>query len=109
MLPTVITIVIVMGVIFLPHHYRAQKGSTVNADLSGQRNLSMKRIFVAASLHGDENDITLAPWIQALRDLVDIIGHRNMFLSIYEDGPAPFSDPALEYFSAIVKCEWYGS
>lgn len=98
-----------MGVIFLPRHYREQNGSTVNPYLSGHRNMSMERIFVAASLHGDENDITLAPWIQALLDLVDIIGHRNMFLSIYEDGPAPFSDPALEDFSAIVKCEWYGS
>jgi hypothetical protein len=71
-----------------PSHYR---GSNPNNE----------RVFIAANIV--DKDLIRGTWGKSLVHLIDIIGHENVFLSIYENDSGPDTRKALQELAAKVK------
>ncbi|KAK5174663.1 uncharacterized protein LTR77_001745 [Saxophila tyrrhenica] len=64
-----------------------------------------EKIFIAASLYDKEGALLSGHWGQSVHRLINILGHENVFLSIYEDNPDQESRRALYDFEASLPCD----
>jgi len=96
-----------LGRIFLPsytvrppHYDELRKRATT----TGRANPYNEKVFIAASLAEKKGDLTSGAWGNEVLQLIDLLGHENVHLSIYEDNPDPVTKQSLTAFRTKVKC-----
>ena len=68
----------------LPPHYSDLLDHAGRSTRPGRANVNNERIYVAASLYDPEGDLISGKWGDLVRDLVDLLGPENTFVSIFE-------------------------
>jgi ZIP family zinc transporter len=85
-----------------PAHYNDLRQRAIR---HGRANPHNETVFIAASLAEKKGDLTSGAWGKEVLQLVDLLGHENVHLSIYEDNPDPQTKRSLAAFREMVKCE----
>lgn len=88
-----------------PQRYADLRNRVESSGVGGTANLNNEKIFIAASLYDKEGGLLSGEWGQSVRRLVDILGHDNVFVSIYEDDPDVKSKEAMREFHDSLPCE----
>ncbi|KAI4258387.1 MAG: hypothetical protein LQ352_001236 [Teloschistes flavicans] len=88
-----------------PAHYNVLRKRVLASDLSGRGNIRNEKIFIAASIYDKGGHLADGAWGSALLDLIDILGNRNVFLSIYENDAGEQAEEALIRFKDQVPCQ----
>lgn len=70
--------------------------------LTGQANPKNEKIFIAANII--DADLIRGTWGKAVLSLIDLLGEKNVFLSVYENDSGPETTEALTDFEKQVKC-----
>lgn len=89
----------------LPPHYAALKAKSLESNELGRANPLNEKIFIAISLYDKGGHLASGTWGQTILDLIDLLGHNNVFLSIYENDSGDDGTAALDTFKTKVKCE----
>ena len=71
----------------------------------GRANPLNEKIFIAVSLYDQGGHLIDGSWGQSVLDLIDLLGHDNVFLSIYENDSGDGGTKALERFQDKVNCQ----
>ncbi|KAL8695040.1 MAG: hypothetical protein Q9218_000408 [Villophora microphyllina] len=87
-----------------PAHYDTLRKRILASKLSGRGNLWNEKIFIAASIYDKGGHLVDGAWGNALLDLIDLLGNRNVFLSIYENDAGEQAEEALTKFKGRVPC-----
>ncbi|KAL8738565.1 MAG: hypothetical protein Q9181_000672 [Wetmoreana brouardii] len=87
-----------------PAHYNALRNEILTSKDAGRGNSANEKIFVAASIYDKGGYLVNGAWGSALLDLIDILGNRNVFLSIYENDAGMQAEDALSKFKDRVPC-----
>ncbi|KAL8775398.1 MAG: hypothetical protein Q9209_000406 [Squamulea sp. 1 TL-2023] len=87
-----------------PTHYNVLKGKILASGNSGRGNPGNEKIFIATSIYDKGGHLVSGAWGHALLDLVDLLGDKNVFLSIYENDAGEKAEDALNEFKARVAC-----
>ena len=87
-----------------PSHYDALRQRVKASKDYGRANPENQKIFVAASIYDAEGRLLGGAWGEALLQLIDILGNRNVFLSIYENNSGENGQTAQIRFERRVQC-----
>ncbi|KAI4246007.1 MAG: hypothetical protein L6R40_002223 [Gallowayella cf. fulva] len=87
-----------------PAHYDALAKKILNSKHSGRGNPGNEKIFIAASIYDKGGHLVNGAWGSALVTLVDLLGEKNVFLSIYENDAGEKAEDALNSFGTRVNC-----
>ncbi|KAL8977987.1 MAG: hypothetical protein Q9177_006518 [Variospora cf. flavescens] len=87
-----------------PSHYDALRRRILTSKNYGRGNLDNEKIFIAASIYDKGGHLVNGAWGHALLNLVDLLGNRNVFLSIYENDAGEPAKEALLKFKDRVHC-----
>lgn len=87
-----------------PSHYNAMRRTILTSKDYGRGNLESEKIFIAASIYDKGGHLVNGAWGQALLDLVELLGNRNVFLSIYENDAGQPAKEALLKLKDRVHC-----
>ncbi|CBF79468.1 glycosyltransferase family 69 protein [Aspergillus nidulans FGSC A4] len=87
-----------------PPHYDALRDAVNNSPAPGRGNPRNQKIFIAASLYDRGGDIAGGQWGKDVLRLIDLLGEKNVFLSIYENDSGPAGAGALLDLEAQVPC-----
>ncbi|KAL8802457.1 MAG: hypothetical protein Q9200_006578 [Gallowayella weberi] len=87
-----------------PAHYEALAKRARASKISGRGNPANEKIFIAASIYDKGGHLVNGAWGNALLDLVDILGDKTVFLSIYENDAGEKAEDAINNFRARVPC-----
>ena len=71
----------------------------------GRANPLNEKVFIAVSLYDQGGRLVDGSWGQSVLDLIDLLGHDNVFLSIYENDSGDGGTKALERFKDKVNCQ----
>ena len=82
-----------------PKHYQQLKETIEASKDYGRGNLENQKIFIAASIYDEGGHLLGGAWGKALLKLIDILGNKNVFLSIYEN------DSGLDALTAKINLE----
>lgn len=91
-----------------PKHYATLRERVEASSDPGRANLDDEKIFIATALNSKDSELPTSNWGKAVLDLVDILGPRNVYLSLYEDGANSTAADALTRFSDSVNCKSIG-
>ena len=75
------------------------------SDALGRANPLNEKIFIAVSLYDQGGRLIDGSWGQSVLDLIDLLGHDNVFLSIYENDSGDGGTQALERFKHKLSCQ----
>ena len=89
---------------YLPDHYLALQRRCVESKEPGRGNINNERIFIAAALHDPGGTLLGKDWGSAVLQLVELLGPRNVHLSIYENDADPPAKAALERMQNKITC-----
>lgn len=87
-----------------PRHYHLLRQRIQGSSDSGRANPENQKIFIAASLFDPGGSILNGEWAQAVLDLVDMLGYKNVYLSIYESESDLDGQTANYEFETKVQC-----
>ncbi|KAL8723035.1 MAG: hypothetical protein Q9225_000577 [Loekoesia sp. 1 TL-2023] len=87
-----------------PAHYVALRKRALASKDYGRGNPENEKIFIAASIYDKAGKLVDGAWGHALLDLIDLLGNRNVFLSIYENDAGEKAKEALFNFKDRVQC-----
>lgn len=87
-----------------PEHYKVLQRRALASEETGRGNVEKKKIFIAASLYDKGGRLVDGDWGRDVLGLIDLLGHTNVFLSIYENGSGPNAEDALKRFKEKVHC-----
>ena len=87
-----------------PAHYDALRNRVLSSKDYGRGNPENEKIFIAASIYDKGGKLADGPWAHALLELIDLLGNRNVFLSIYENDAGEKAKEALHKFEERVQC-----
>lgn len=87
-----------------PHHYNILRAHALMSTDPGRVNIHSEKIFIASSIYDKHGQLASGPWAQNLLDLIDLLGPKNVFLSVFEDDPDSLARTSLEHFSKRVNC-----
>ncbi|KAL8944631.1 MAG: hypothetical protein Q9216_000328 [Gyalolechia sp. 2 TL-2023] len=87
-----------------PARYDALRKRALTSRDPGRGNLENEKIFIAASIYDRKGKLADGPWGRALLDLIDLLGNRNVFLSIYENDAGERAKDALFDLKDRVQC-----
>ncbi|KAL4732900.1 cryptococcal mannosyltransferase 1-domain-containing protein [Aspergillus similis] len=87
-----------------PPHYDALRDAVSTSTAPGRGNPRNEKIFIAASLYDRGGDIAGGQWGKDILRLIDLLGEKNVFLSIYENDSGPAGAGALLDLEAQVPC-----
>ncbi|KAK3696900.1 hypothetical protein LTR37_017730 [Vermiconidia calcicola] len=110
LLPCVLLLLVVAFGLFLPSYsdppqrYIDLRQQVHISNELGRANVKNEKIFIAASLYDPNGQLLSGDWAQSVQGLIDILGHDNVFLSVYENDPDHQSEQALEDFRASLRC-----
>ncbi|EXJ61637.1 hypothetical protein A1O7_02066 [Cladophialophora yegresii CBS 114405] len=107
---SIAAIVIVGGVFFpgythLPPHYQALRERALASQEPGRANIHNQKVFIAASIYDKGGKLLSGNWAQNVLDLIELLGPKNTFLSIYVNDSGPEAQEALEGLEQRVPCE----
>lgn len=88
----------------LPSHYLSLKASALQSTAPGRGNPRNEQVYIAAGLFDPEGDLARGPWGESVLQLVELLGHKNVFLSIYENDSGSQGKAALGDFEKRVTC-----
>ena len=71
----------------------------------GLANPENEKIFIAASLYDQGGLLLAGAWGDAVLKLLDILGNKNVFLSIYENQSGDEAEVALIRFARKLQCQ----
>ena len=90
-----ILVLIVVGGTFFPsyshppEHYSELRYRVAGSKTPGIGNIGNSKVFIAASLYDPGGKLAGGPWADNLLRLIDLLGPRNTYLSIYENDSGP--------------------
>lgn len=87
-----------------PAHYDALKAIILASKHSGRGNPKNEKIFIATSVYDKNGHLVHGAWGNALLALIDLLGEKNVFLSIYENDAGQTAEDALSNSKARVPC-----
>ena len=102
-IPGLVLILVLVTAIFWPSynkppaHYGVLRKRIEANDGSGLANADDQKIFIAASLYDQDGHLLDGTWGTSLLYLIDLLGPKNVYLSIYENG-GPKAEAALDRF-----------
>ncbi|KAI9773645.1 MAG: hypothetical protein M1840_006919 [Geoglossum simile] len=85
-----------------PAHYQSLRAAVLDSSESGRGNPRGEKVFIAANII-DEGLIRGA-WGKAVLGLVDVLGEKNVYLSIFENDSGEGTREALVELSRKVAC-----
>ena len=89
----------------LPLHYRQLYDSATQTEEPGRANPNNERVFIAASLYDPKGDLVHGLWGGLVKELVDLLGPENTFLSIFESDSGEAGHQALEEYGKGFPCQ----
>ncbi|KAI4133351.1 MAG: hypothetical protein LQ338_000251 [Usnochroma carphineum] len=87
-----------------PPHYDALKQRVLTSKEHGRGNSENEKIFVVASIYDKGGHLVNGAWGHALLELIEVLGNRNVFLSIYENDAGDEAKEALYKLKDRVQC-----
>lgn len=87
-----------------PPHYGALRDAACNSTTHGRGNPGNERVFIAASLYDRGGYIAGGQWGKDVLELIELLGEKNVFLSIYENDSGSAGAGALQDLEARVPC-----
>lgn len=87
-----------------PAHYEALRRRVLASKDYGRGNPENEKIFIATSIYDKGGQLANGAWGRSLLDLIDILGNRNVFLSIYENDAGEKAKEALSKLKDRVQC-----
>ncbi|KAJ5589915.1 hypothetical protein N7450_003887 [Penicillium hetheringtonii] len=78
-----------------PSHYADLQKSARQSTESGRGNPRQEKVFIAASLYDRGGDLARGQWGAQLLQLVELLGEKNVFVSIYENDSGEEGQSAL--------------
>ena len=106
----IIAILLVFTAIFRPSythpppHYEHLRKTMLASNDYGRGNSGNQKIFIAASIYDKGGHLVKGAWGRNLLELLDLLGNRNTFLSVYENDSGEESQKALKEFEEKVQC-----
>ena len=88
-----------------PPHYKALDARIKASQDIGRANPLNEKIFISISLYDKEGHLAGGKWGQLLIELIGLLGHDNVFLSIYENDSGQAAADALEILKTRVPCQ----
>ena len=88
-----------------PPHYERLRSKILGFDDDGRANIQNEKIFISASLYDPDGKLVNGAWGDAVLGLLDLLGHHNVFLSIYENDGDNDSQTALREFEDHVQSQ----
>ena len=88
-----------------PAHYQSLKTRIQSSEDYGRANPENQKIFIAASLYDDGGHLLGGAWGEAVLKLINMLGNRNVFLSIYETNSGEAASVAQFKFQKRVQCQ----
>ncbi|KAI1485220.1 cryptococcal mannosyltransferase 1-domain-containing protein [Biscogniauxia mediterranea] len=91
----------------LPKHYKDLEHRCHGAfAVPGCANLLKEQVFISVSLYDADGKLARGQWGKNLLELIHLIGHDNVFLSIYENDSGPEGASALESLKMRLRCRY---
>ncbi|KAL8763366.1 MAG: hypothetical protein Q9184_000837 [Pyrenodesmia sp. 2 TL-2023] len=87
-----------------PAHYELLRRRVLASKHYGRGNPENEKIFIAASIYDKGGHLANGAWSKSLLDLIDILGNRNVFLSIYENDAGEKAKEALSKLKDRIQC-----
>ena len=106
----VFTLVTLCGVLFpsyshQPPHYVHLSQRIQALGPAGRGNIHNEKVFIAASIYDNHGHLLGGEWGERLRQLIEIIGPENVFLSIYQNDVDEGARLAMDTYAHTVSCE----
>ena len=89
----------------LPSHYQSLKTRIESSEDYGRANPENQKIFIAASIYDQGGHVLGGAWGEAVLKLINMLGNRNVFLSIYENTSDEAAQVAQYNFERRVQCQ----
>ena|SRR5579862_5296131 len=86
-----------------PAHYHSLRAAVLDSSKPGRGNLRGEKVFIAANII--DEDLIRGAWGQAVLGLIDLLGEKNVYLSIFENDSGEGTREALVELSRKVTCE----
>ncbi|KAF7714892.1 Alpha-1,3-mannosyltransferase [Penicillium ucsense] len=78
-----------------PAHYATLRQLALEGNTAGRGNPHNQKVFIAASLYDRGGDLARGQWGSQLLQLIDLLGPKNVFVSIYENDSGEEAGAAL--------------
>ena len=88
-----------------PAHYRSLRELVERSEDYGRANPEHQKIFIAASIYDEGGKLLGGAWGGALLQLIDMLGNRNVYLSIYENTAGEEAQTVKFQFERKVQCQ----
>ena len=88
-----------------PAHYQSLKARIESSEDYGRANPENQKIFIAASIYDEGGHLLGGAWGEAVLKLINMLGNRNVFLSIYENTSGEAGQVAQFKFQRRVQCQ----
>lgn len=89
----------------LPTHYQSLKTRVESSEDYGRANPENQKIFIAASIYDEGGHLLGGAWGEAVLELINMLGNRNVFLSIYENTSGEAAQVSQYKFERRVQCQ----
>ena len=89
----------------LPPHYHDLLRRMSRSTLSGRGNPLQEKVFIAASIYDRDGQLARGAWGQSVLSLINLLGPRNVHLSIYENDAGLEAARALKELERKIDCE----
>lgn len=87
-----------------PAHYHSLRQRVESSEDYGRANPEHQKIFIAASIYDGGGHLLGGAWGEAVLRLIDMLGNRNVYLSIYENTAGEAAQTAQFKFERRVQC-----
>lgn len=87
-----------------PAHYDSLRDAVAASTLQGRGNPYHEKVFIAANILKD--DLIRGVWGEAILELVDLLGEKNVFVSIYENDSGSGTAEALNELRNKLRCKF---
>ena len=88
-----------------PNHYHDLRAAAYRTAEPARANANNERVFIAASLHDPNGELVGGTWGRLVKELVDLLGPENTFVSIFESDGGDKGDQALREYDMDFPCE----
>ena len=86
-----------------PAHYHSLRAAVLESSESGRGNPRGEKVFIAANII--DEDLIRGAWGKAVLGLIDLLGEKNVYLSIFENDSGEGTREALVELGRKVTCE----
>lgn len=88
-----------------PAHYRTLRERVEKTEDYGSANPENQKIYIAASIYDEGGHLLGETWGEAVLELINILGNRNVYLSIYENTAGELAQTREFQFERKVQCQ----